>query len=89
MFPAPPVPQACPPPPPPDPPVNPGALGVWLPPPPPPVDVIVESIDGLPDTPLVVVGPVEPVPPAPIVTGTLNGPYPVTVTLVPPGNEVL
>jgi phosphoribosylamine--glycine ligase len=60
VFPAPPVPQACPPPPPPDPPVNPGALGVWLPPPPPPVEVIVEKIESVPDTPLIVVGPEEP-----------------------------
>jgi hypothetical protein len=45
------------------------------------VDVIVENIEGLP---LVVVAP-----PAPIVTGTLNSPYPVNVNFVPPGNEVL
>jgi hypothetical protein len=45
---------------------------------PPPADVIVEKIEGFPC----------PAAPAPIVTGTLNGPNPVNVNFVPPGNEV-
>jgi hypothetical protein len=45
------------------------------------VDVIDEIIEGL---------PIElAAPPAPIVIGILNGPYPVNVNFVPPGNEVL
>jgi hypothetical protein len=72
--------------PPPEPPATAGVAS--LPPPPPPFDVIFENIESDPVPPCL--GEfVAPVPPAPTVTGTDKGPYPVTVAFVPPGNEVL